>query len=176
MSPSNVPTTTAAGKLGAGYFQDQVQQFQQLNTMLQMLRAKAYNSVVQAIATGVTTPLTFDTEIYDIGNLHESVTNPTRFTAQATGLYLMVGQIGFPAFAGTLLAMQAMVNGVSTTGGNARSRIVPNAAFANRVQVTDLQVLSYGDYVEFNAFQDSGGNLNTDVAATWGSVILLSRL
>lgn len=162
------------------YAADFQQQTNNVNNMLQMLRCKAYNSTPQVIPTAAATALVFDTDIHSIGfpALHfpSLFAIGARFTAQADGFYMFVGQVGFPAFVGTVVALSVMVNGILDTGGNARGRSVPNAAAASRTQVIDVRQLAYGDYAEFLVTQDSGGNLNTEVSVTWGSATLLSRL
>lgn len=149
-----------------------------INLMLQMLRAKSYNIDPQAIPTGVATPLTFDTELIIRTQpfLHEPTIAPTHFTAQADGLYVAVGEIGLPAYAGTILSIFVRVNGVLAAAGNARQQVIPSGANGNRIQVYNLIQMAYLDYVEFLVFHDAPGALNTDVATTWGSLLLASRL
>lgn len=178
MSPSNTPALTAGKKLGPGYVQDQLQNMQQLNTMLQMLRSVAYNAGVQSIPDSVDTPLTFDTNSIDIGTpqLHSITVNPTRFTAQVTGLYLAVGQLLFDSALGGNIRQIA----VSTNGGFGAFpfsivRTTPSAV-DTCIQVTALLQLVAGSYIEFTALQDSGGPLTTIAGLTFGSLVLLSRL
>lgn len=166
------------------YFADFLNLIQQLNLLLQMQRALAYNSTDQTIGTGVWTALTFDTNAVDITGkqvdlwgVHSTVSNTSRFTANANGYYNITGQIGFrSSAAGTQRDIEVYVNGAVYTPRAVC--VIPIGA--NVVGVTtqisiDLYLRST-DYVEFFVFQDTGGNLNTSAAVTWGSLTLLSRL
>ncbi len=178
MSPSNTPALTAAGKLGPEYAQDQTQQFQQLNTMLQMLRCVAYNSSPQVIPTGVGTALSFDTNAISIPTLpviHDGVGAPTKFVAQADGFYEVMAQVSFTGLtAGVFVQLFPAINGgVFTPNGRTAG---PAHATATALQVRMIHRLQYLDYVEFRVRQDNGGNFSTDNNFTFGSIVLLSRL
>ncbi len=179
MSPSVTPPLTAAPlmeKAGPAYISDMVQLTQQLNTMLQMQRCVAYQSMPQVITSGVFTPLTFDLEVLDIGGIHESVTHPTRFTAQNTGFYQAVGNLEIAANAGGAFRLLSInVNGAQPTPLFAVTGY-PNAGTFPYTQVVGFFQLTAGDYIEFVVYQDSGAGLATTTQSTIGSLVLLSRL
>jgi hypothetical protein len=55
--------------------------------------AKVYNSAVTSAANGVETTLTFDSERFDSNNVHDTITNSNRLTAQTAGIYLVTAAI-----------------------------------------------------------------------------------
>lgn len=181
MSPSNSPTLTAAAKLGPEYVQDQVQQFQQLNTMLQMQRCRAYNDAAQVIATGAFVPLTFNTNVFDISTpigIHSVTTNPTRFTAQANGYYQISGQVAYDAdITGTFRLLRAYKNGVDLSPIVQVSQApVLGGVNGVTIQIVASIQLVYLDYIEFIVRHDGAGNIPTIANFAWGSLTLLSRL
>jgi hypothetical protein len=55
--------------------------------------ARVYNSADLTISTGVETALTFNSERYDYGGLHDPASNPSRLTAQKAGVYIISASI-----------------------------------------------------------------------------------
>jgi hypothetical protein len=179
MSPSVTPPL--GGFTDPGQIQSLIQLAQQLNTMLQMQRSIAYKSTPQAVASGAFgAALTFDTNQTDNGSparIHDPGSNPTRFTAQAQGLHLAIGQVRFDALgAGVLSQIYIKINGAIPTFVAGQFISSPAAANNFTALVVQPMELKYLDYIEFFAAQVTGGPLNTIEQFTWGSLILLSRL
>lgn len=129
--------------------------------------ARVRSSGNQSITTATFTALTFDTEDFDIWDLHESVTHPTRLTIPATlpGIWIVRATVTFAANATGMRAIEIRENGSQVISG-------PSACFALASGTTAIGVVtsftfSAGDYVEALAYQDSGGALN----ATFGSAL-----
>lgn len=122
---------------------------------------RAYKSgPAQLVANTTFASITFDAEEYDDAAFHDNVTNPSRFVIPATGRYRVVAQVSFAPNSTGLRFVQIARNG---------ARVVVNtmppdtsAAGSNRrMQVhAGVLVLTAGDYIEVQFYQDSGGSLN----------------
>lgn len=126
----------------------------------------AWQSTVQSIPNNAYTPVTFTSETVDRDNGHSVTTNTSRYTAQTAGYYLFNGQIQYASnVTGSRRALW-QVNGTTPVGGGGffttSSTLV--AGTASVVAPPFLYYLAVGDYVELNAFQNSGAALNTVAA------------
>lgn len=128
-------------------------------------RCLAFNNTTQSLTNATDTALTFNTESYNVGALHSTGTNPTRFTVPTggDGLYFIKGTYVPAAASGDARAFLRK-NGTTALEGTAQ-RGVLNASFQVTFQCATLVVLAATDYVELIAYQSSGGALNTGDAA-----------
>lgn len=119
---------------------------------------------VQATTSTITVALTWPTPTVDTYGGY-AAGNPTRYTPQVPGYYLIVGNVGFAANATGGRSAQVAKNGAAVVNeasvGNA------GAVFTTVVGVTSL-VFCNGttDYLELNADQNSGAGINTVVGRT----------
>jgi len=110
-------------------------------------------------------PNAFGTSINFTGNVADfnsgvwSGANPTRFTATATGKYYAACSVLWNTATGGRRQLSISATGVGVAG-----QVHTNTLTAlNRQQYQTLQglmSLTAGDYIEFRAFQDSGGAVN----------------
>jgi len=120
-----------------------------------------YNSTTVSAANATSTTMTFDLELFDTDGYHSTSSNTGRITIPAgkAGYYLLFGQITFLASStggrqaslhkngsATELTIDALPNSASTVNDNP--------------QVTSIQYLAVGDYIEIKGYQTSGGSLN----------------
>lgn len=139
---------------------------------------RAYRGLTQSINSSSFTAIQFDAEHFDNCNMHDNVTNNTRFTVPVTGIYSLSGVIYFaPAAGGGVRAAQWTVN---NTYGAAQIYDWPGV---NEVSLSPntYALLNAGDYVELKAFHTAGTAINigaTDSAGQFvhASVILVSTL
>ena len=136
-------------------------------------RARIYNSANISIATGTSTALTFDTEVYDSDGFHSTSVNTGRFTIPYSGYYLVGMQARFASNAVGYRQVFPRLNGSGVFGD-----VVLDAVGTN---VTDIAfvtpiALVAGDYLEFLATQTSGGNLNVAFVANFSPVFWIERL
>jgi hypothetical protein len=127
----------------------------------------AWQSTAQSLANNVYVPLTFTSETIDRDNGHSNVTNPSRYTAQTAGYYLFNGQIQYAANVTGARRALWYVNGalpVNNGGGFFSTSSTLLAATATVIAPPLFVYLAVGDYVELNAFQNSGGALLTVAA------------
>jgi hypothetical protein len=137
-------------------------------------RSLAYqNSAGTSLPNNVFTPLSFDTNAFDVGGIHSTSVNPTRFTAPVGGLYLVQGTFQAVSGAAGIAAIDLQLNGSTTLLPHIVINIVPlNANGATPFCSTIVQ-LAANDYLEFFGKQTSGGTLVTITTVTWASMTLL---
>jgi hypothetical protein len=117
-----------------------------------------FNSGPQSVPNASFTAMTANSERWDTDGMHSTVSNTARITATTAGRYTFNTTMTFTANATGARAIGYAVNGGATVqvqahdnaGGSVNS--VLSASF-------DL-VLAATDFVEVQAWQPSGGNLN----------------
>jgi hypothetical protein len=142
-------------------------------------RAYAYNSANQSIANATETALTFDTEVYDVGAVHSTSSNTSRFTVPTGGggLYIAIGQIEFASNVTGQRQMRIRANGgASAYSGWVVVQAVTTGGAATKFQTMTILALAAADYVEFMVYQDSGGALNATGANMYNSFGILAKL
>lgn len=126
-------------------------------------RARVYKDAAQALTTGVATTLSFNQETFDTDTMHDNSTNNSRLTITTAGLYLIITQISFASNSTGVRQGWFLKNGTTAYG-------YTSVAAANGdhtvVQVETLAQLAAADYIEVQANQTSGGNLNIQGAAS----------
>lgn len=122
-------------------------------------RCRVFNNATQSIADTTVTAIAWNSESFDVGAMHDTVTNNTRVTVPVggDGLYLVTGQYGFAANATGYRQMTIRKNGATTVA----SSLLPAVSATNGVgqNVSTLLTLVAGDYVEVIVVQTSGGPL-----------------
>jgi hypothetical protein len=109
-------------------------------------------SATQTISNGVHAKIECNTELYDIQNEYDNVTN-YRFTAIKAGKYLIIGKIGWGSpVDGARYDLKVRINNVD------KGRLIDNANTTSqfRVCVTYIFDLAASDYLELFVYQNSG--------------------
>lgn len=123
--------------------------------------ARVTNTAVQSLTTATWTSLTFDTERFDTDAFHSTATNTSRITIPAGkgGTYMIGGIVGF---AGSGVGTRNVRLYLNNTTRIADIGHPPHAtAAAQRFGLTTIYDLVATDYVELQAYQDTGAALNT---------------
>lgn len=123
----------------------------------------AYNSAAQSINSGTPTVLTFDTEFYDRGAVHDVAVSTGRMTVPAGGggLWSFWAVATFAANAAGSRSLTLRGNGgLSLANATIQANTVAAAVTAFPIMTPGPVPLIAGDYVEVLATQDSGGALN----------------
>jgi hypothetical protein len=137
----------------------------------------AYSFTVQSITSGVYTPVTFDTNVRDIGGLHSPSFNNTRFVANSDGLWGMIATVNWnpdadaPIIRGKQITIQRNGDnpGVSVAASAPDRAITGSAAFdSTNTSLTCktfvLFPLFKGDYLEVIAVHNASTAVNTGIA------------
>lgn len=131
--------------------------------------AKLRQATLQSIGNGVFVPITFDIEELDddpghFGG-HSTSVNTSRFTASYSGWYRCDGCVGFAGNATGVRVAAWYVNGTSLSTAQALAQAATSGPLGNKIPARgDLIYLNINDYLELQAFQTSGGALNTNNA------------
>ena len=130
--------------------------------------AELQRSTNQSINSATDTVVTFPTRISDDGSLTTGGTPWNRLIVQTSGWHLMTANLRWEASGGGFRAIWFLKNGSLTTG--------PVGSAGNATTVTDVAIsacwqsyLAASDYIQVNAYQDSGGALNV-TGATFSMV------
>jgi hypothetical protein len=119
-------------------------------------RCSVRKTSTQTLTSGAFVDLTFDSEVYDVGAMHDG-TNPDRITVPVGGggLYLIAALASFAGSGTGRRFVLVTVNGTAVDG----VRMNPATADIMGVPLTTIRNLAAGDIVRLQAFQDSGGDL-----------------
>jgi hypothetical protein len=107
--------------------------------------------------SGVIYTIPLNQESYDTHGFHDNTTNPSRFTCQKAGTYMIVGLVSFAANATGNRDAGIWVNQAYIAGYN---RLLAQSSGSTSVPVSGIAKLSVGDYVELWGRQYSGGSLD----------------
>lgn len=135
--------------------------------------ARVYDSGTQSIPNNTYTALTFNSERWDYGTYHSTVSNTTRLTVPVNGLYMVTGGVAYASNATGQRALGIRVNGSSLYALERVDTINGQVPFLN---VSTIVKLTAGDYVELMAWQNSGGSLNTSVNSAITSEFAINML
>jgi hypothetical protein len=125
------------------------------------MRCRAYVSgASQVIADNAITSVALNGETYDVGVMHNTVVNNSRFTIPngGSGVYLITGQATFDVNATGRRQTFIYKNGslISATTVMATDFAADEVV----IQVTAQDIAADGDFYEMRVYQNSGGNLD----------------
>jgi hypothetical protein len=122
----------------------------------------------QTIATGTITKLVLATEIYDIQNEFDSVTN-NRFTATLAGKYLVISNVQIGALANAVVFNPLIhVNGALTT----KAAFAPGIASDAHAVISTVLDLDAADYVETFTYHEHGSNRTAEAGGTRNTMMV----
>jgi len=124
-------------------------------------RASVSRSTAQVVTTGTVTTLSFDTELFDVGDMWNPAF-PTRLTVPigGAGTYLVSAIVPWAAnAAGTFRQIRILKSGVTQL---VLLSSAPTAFIVDQQRVELLTAID-GDYFEVQGLHDVGGNLNAGV-------------
>lgn len=135
---------------------------------------RVFRSANQSIATATLTALAFDQTRYDTDNVHDTVTNNSRFTCKTAGKYAITGNVSFAANATGFRRALIRLNG--TTNIAAANQLSVTASLEAYLNVRCDYDLAVNDYVELVVEQTSGGALNVLVAGNFSPEFAMVRV
>lgn len=136
--------------------------------------AHVFNSAVQSIPDTTATLVTFDSETWDTGATHSTVSNTDRITVPTGGggTWLVTGQVVFAASALGRRVAQIRKNDTAICAGK---QLAGDATFTSLVSASCIVQLAATDYLNMTAQQVSTGALNT-VAGTSNTFLQATKL
>lgn len=125
------------------------------------------NSTSPSISNGTDTQLTFDTELFDTDNMHDTVTNTGRITVKTPGIYVITANINWNTSSVGSRTIRLKVNGTSFIAIQ-EAKAEDEAVLGNGQVVTSIWQANVGDYFEVWVRQNSGGALSIQNGADHG--------
>lgn len=126
--------------------------------------ARVYSSSAQSISNSSETAINLDSERYDYGSFHDTVTNNTRLTAPVAGIYHISGSLQYAVNGTGVRVVYIRLNGTTDI---AAQTAPSSSASSIGMSLDTLYYLNAGDYVELTAYQTSGGNLNVNSSGNY---------
>lgn len=125
---------------------------------------RVYNSANIAVTTGTTTALTFNSELWDNGGLHSTVSNTSRITVPSGGggIWMVGGHVQWEINATGVRNLGLRTNATGVYGWQTCLAIAGSNIL---LSVCTMLALVPTDYIELIVLQNSGGNLNVEAAA-----------
>jgi hypothetical protein len=136
---------------------------------------RVYHNAAQSLADNTATIIAFNSERYDTASMHDTVTNNSRITIPAAGLYL-VTFTGDMANDNDYLYIETLfvLNGATFIAG---STIGASTVAFPKPFLSTVYKFAVNDYVQVRILQDntsgnannlsSGGNYSPEFSATW---------
>lgn len=144
------------------------------------------HSTTQSISASTFTAITWDTEEFDVGSMHEGVTNPQRITIPTTGKWLVYGAIlwatkneGYFRIAGvaknpaSLSSADLLAARIRQTAHNFNA--TENNTLESSVELSFVASLAANDILILVAYQSTSGALNA-VGGVTGSYFGAQRI
>lgn len=125
--------------------------------------ARVYNSAAIPIPNNTVVDLTFNSERWDTGGLHDPALNPARFTIQEAGKYLVTAHVGWTGNATGRRWLSITLNGATRL---AIDNMYPTDSATSYQSVSTIYDFAAGDYLVADVYQTSGTTL--DVVAIDG--------
>lgn len=126
---------------------------------------RVYHSAAQTIAHNTPVALAFNSERLDTDNMHDTVTNNSRITFNAAGLYVITASVQWQAAATGTRYLLIWHN----TGANLVLNQISAAGTAesHAMSCTTIYKCASGTYVECRVYQFSGAALNIQASASY---------
>lgn len=136
-----------------------------------------YNDANQSIGDAAWTDFAFNQEEEDTDGFHSTVTNTNRITIPTglDGVYLFLGEVQWASNATGVRGLRFMKGATSAKGLDLR---MANNGITTNMSTNARYRMSAGEYMTFQGYQSSGGNLNADYVASYSvffSAIFLGR-
>jgi hypothetical protein len=125
-----------------------------------------YQATAQSIANNAFTSVNIDTTVIDTHGGHSNTTNPTRYTFQVPGWYRLEGMTVFASNSTGFRGAKFLKNGTTQVinSENVKGAI---SAFQTTTMSSAWVQAVIGDYVELQAYQNSGASLSTSSAGSF---------
>lgn len=132
----------------------------------------AYQASAQSLTSGSFFSATLDTELLDVDGGHSTVTNTSRYIFQVAGRYRVTGSVCFASSSAGFRGAKFLMNGGTAVIGS-EQLVTPVTGFQTTCATSATVTVSVNDYIELQAFQNSGGSLSTSSNASFEYVTCL---
>ncbi len=135
--------------------------------------ARVYHDSNQTLTTATLTILSFNQERYDTDTIHHLSTNNSRLTCKTAGKYIISATALFDGNATGFRQIGIILNGTTLI---ARCKQVSGHAATVGWTETAIYDLAINDYVEVQAYQNSGGDLLVVTASNFSPEFMMQRI
>lgn len=136
--------------------------------------ARVYNdAAITHDSSGSWKTLTFNSEHWDTDSIHSTSTNTDRLTCVTAGRYLVFGHVEFAANGTGVRSIRITKNGVRVASAIANN---VTASFNHNMSLCTVVDMAATDYVQLDAYQNSGGNLNITRQVNWSPEFGMVRI
>jgi len=136
------------------------------------LGARVRHSLNQSIADNTNTALGFNSERSDTDAVHDNTLNNSRLSCKTAGTYLIGGSFAFAASPTGIRQISILLNGTTTIA----AQRVPASSVDTMLSISTVYALAVNDYVQLFAYQNSGGALSVNAAASYSPEFYLHKL
>jgi len=136
---------------------------------------RVYNDAAQSVDNDSSKALAFNSERFDNGTLHDTVTNNSRITFAYGGVYYYGGNVNWGTTGGTgFRQITIRLNGSTTI---TQAALDGDALDGNPRQIINgLWEFDADDYIELLAYQNSGGAININSNDNFSPEFWASRI
>jgi len=138
-----------------------------------MPNARVYNSADISIPNATLTSLTFNSEHWDVGELHSTSVNTGRLTAPITGLYMIGGHVMWAVNSTNQRSIRIAVNGTTIAIQTSMTLTDGNDPLQT---IVSAYRLAKGSYAELQVYQNSGAALNARRGGNWSPEFWMVRI
>lgn len=119
---------------------------------------RVYHNADQNVATATWTSLALNSERYDVGSMHSTVTNNSRITIPSGGggVYHVFASVRFATNATGIRAVRLWLNGATSIGQRNNSATSTDPC---HLGISVDYKFAAADYIEVQVYQASGGTL-----------------
>jgi len=139
------------------------------STLDSSISCRVRRNSAQSIPTSTATKLTYGTEDFDTSDFHDLVTNTSRLTVPEAGTYHFHAAVQFNGNATGTRQLRFLKNNTDQHALDQRNA-VSNALFATALEINVVAQMNAGDYMEVQAWQDSGGALDIATSPSYTPV------
>lgn len=145
----------------------------ELNKVTEPPLFSAVQTVAQSIPNNTWTSITFTTETLDTVSGHSTLSNTSRYTAQAgwAGYYQVSGLVYFATGATGVRVTRLTRSGVAVPGSVTRHQATDDGFGNGEVSLTQIVLLAVGDYIEIQGLHTQGAAVNTFVSSGEASAL-----
>lgn len=129
---------------------------------------RVFHNAAQSIANNTLTVLAMNSERYDVGSCHSTVTNNSRLTVPSggDGKYSIGASVEFASNATGYRQVNILLNGTTNIGA---TLLPTNGSTVAVGEAVAEYALAAGDYVECQVRQTSGGALNVTSSSNYSA-------
>lgn len=137
----------------------------------EMHRCAIDKSADQSVSATTWTAITFDQEKYDVGGMHDNVTNNTRLTIKEAGDYRIIYHIKHDAMDKTSYESRVKKNGSTVLDGLCDVSVgSKDSSYMTLSSTSYLITFAVNDYVELEFYHDDGATQDILSSNTFFSI------